>query len=317
MHEHGLNFDEWIKREEKAPAEVTFNYWLFFGPTQNSPIGLAQLQLTDINAKDYLPWWKQGIGLFSSKPLKWKTALWRLGAGIDGAALFDTRYQRSGRDKFLEVFREVNSRPEVVKVELELSDSFAVERPQWPEIFQEQHATKFVLKSFQRQKKNYQDYLENLPPEEAKHFLSSWKNLHKKLEVSLGDYPTIASRADLLKACPKFDPTLLVDLSGGILTFERGQDVLGFVHYQVGTHGVLFMEPFPLEPQGQEMVTDDMYLQYGLLKAHELDTIKKVMVWQKGGPMVIDQGQAKFFQQLGFQIQKILQASWCRTPYFA
>jgi hypothetical protein len=54
MQEYSQNFQAWVEKEEKSPIDITFNYWLFFGPTQNSPVGIAQVMLGKVNLDNHL-----------------------------------------------------------------------------------------------------------------------------------------------------------------------------------------------------------------------------------------------------------------------
>ena len=317
MQAYSQNFKAWVEREEKTPADVTFNYWLFFGPTQNSPIGIAQVMLKKVNADNYLPWWKMITGIFDKNKNLWKEAVWKIDQGQDGAALFDPRYLRSGKEKLVELLKEVNTRQDVVKVEMHLPESYPTLRPEWPEVFNETHSNYLVLKSYQRTHRNYEDYLGDLGAEKAHALKVAWKDLHKLLKVNLGDYPTLESRKELLTRHPKFDPTLILDFKGGLLSFEQDQDVLGVVHYYLGVEGVLFIEPAPFESSARPLVNDELYIQYGLLKAHEMEQVKKIVILQKSNAMILpDDEVAQEFRSQGFQIQKIKVSSWCKTPYY-
>jgi hypothetical protein len=318
MHEHQKSFAQWLSWEEQTPEDITFCYWLFFGPTQNSPVGIAQVQFTKVDTQNHLPWWKQFQGFFDKKLSHWKKATWRLGSGLDGAALFDVRYQRSGKEKLNSILEEVFNRPDVIKVELELPSSIEIVRPKWQEIYHESHDSYLVLKAFNRDHKNYQDYLESLPSSISTQIKASWKELHKTNKITLGDYATIADRRELFDSCPDFDPTELVPLDGGILSFQKNQNVLGVVHYYLGNNETLFIEPITFEVAGEEIVPEELYIQYGLIKTHEMSAVKKVMILQNGAPLrLIDREQAEFFQDQGFLFQKIQTASWCKTPYYS
>lgn len=317
MQEYSQNFQAWVEKEEKSPIDITFNYWLFFGPTQNSPIGIAQVMLRKVNLDNHLPWWKVITSMFDKNKNQMKEAIWKIDQGQDGAALFDPRYLRSGKEKLVELLKEVNARNDVIRVELNLPESYPILRPEWPEVFHERHASYLVLKSYQRTHRNYQDYLESLEPAKTHELKIHWKELHKNKKVNLGDYPNLDSRKELLINHPKFDPTLILDFKGGLLSFEQDKDVLGIVHYYQGIDGVFFIEPSPFENSQDPLVIDELYIQYGLLKAHEMETVKKIVILQKSKAMILPTDEiAQEFKTQGFQIQKIRQSSWCKTPYF-
>ena len=101
------------------------------------------------------------------------------------------------------------------------------------------------------------------------------------------------------------------------MSFEQDKDVLGVVHYYQGVDGVFFIEPSPFENSQDPIVSDELYIQYGLLKTHELEDVKKIVILQKSKAMILPNDEiAQEFKTQGFQIQKIRQSSWCKTPYF-
>lgn len=316
MHEHWSDFEAWKKAEAQAPADVTFNYWLFFGPTQNSPVGISQVMLEKINADLYLPWWKKVTSLLDKNIDQWKIARWQLAQGADGSAIFDARFARTGREKLIELFKEVESRKDVIAMSILAAHGQPSPKPSWPEIFHQTEATSHVLKPWVRSHKAYQDYLASLPEEMARNIQSSWKSMHKDQSITLGDYPTMASRKELFEACRGFDRTSIEDYPGGILTFQKNDLVLGYVRYHQGQQGTLFIEPTPLEPQGQEIVTDDVYVQYGLLKAHEMSEIKKVIVVRQGSLFKLgSQAEVEFFKAQGFITSELKETFWSRSSY--
>ncbi|MBY0518197.1 MAG: hypothetical protein K2P81_14910 [Bacteriovoracaceae bacterium] len=316
MQEHWANFAAWREAESKCPPDETFIYWLFFGPTQNSPIGIAQVSLKKIDAEQFIPWWKKVTGIFDKNLDHWKMARWQLARGIDGAAVFDSRFSRTGKEKLIEVIKEVATRKDVMAMTLLSANGPLAYKPEWPEVFHEAQHSWSVLKPWIRMHKAYQDYLAEMPEQDAKRIQQNWKKLHKEIQVELGDYPTIESREDMYAQFPSFDRTILHEYKGGILTFQKDEHVLGMVRYHEGQKGILFVEPVPLEPQGSEKVVDELYVQYALLKAHELPHIKKMIMVRQGGLFKLNNdAEADFFKSQGFQTNQISEQDWSRSAY--
>lgn len=316
MHEHCVNFATWQEIEKASPKDETFCYWLFFGPTQNSPVGIAQAIFKKVDTDRVLPWWKKLSRLVDSSSDHWKSARFQLCDGNEGGALFDPRFARTGRDKLQEVIKELEERVDVMALSLVSAGTPVTHRPSWKEITADHQRQWTALLPLERKSRDYQDYLGALAPAQAQTTKASWKKLHKDSQVSLGDYPTRAARAELLRACPDTDTGLLERFGGGLLTFEKDQKLLGVVHYQEGQQGVLFIEPAPFEPQGAELVADDLYVQYGILKGHELPSVRKIVVCRQGRPLKLEHpGEISFFQELGFATKPVFEGHWSRSEY--
>jgi hypothetical protein len=318
MTDHWVDFNAWLAAEAASPADVTFNYWLFFGPTQNSPVGIAQVSLKKLEVETLLPWWKKLTRLWDKSLDHWKRATWQLALGIDGPAVFDPRFARTGFEKLQELFKEVEAREDVMAVTvLRTSDKSAPAAPsKWSEIHQTKETSWQMLKAWTRSHRHYQDYLADLAPEMGRQIQVAWKTLHKEHQITLGDYPTLESRQDLLIHCPDLDETHIAGFPGGLLTFQKDGVLLGFVHYRAGLGGTLFAEPVPLEISGQELVSDMMYVQYALLKAHENEQARRVIIIRQGAPFRLsDQSEEGFFKDQGFGINLVHEHSWSRSEY--
>ncbi len=315
MHEHWINFAAWKEAEAQGPSDTTFIYWLFFGPTQNSPIGMAQVSLKKINTDTILPWWRKITKMVDKKLDQWKIAHWQLGMGLDGAAVFDQRFARSGQEKLLPLIKELEARDDIMA--MSLSSPLPIShRPAWNDIHHEAVHSWQVLRPWERQHKSYQDYLLSLPAEVAKKIQQSWKRLHKDVLVTLGDFPTIEARQELLTQAPQFDAAMYASLVGGLLTFQKNGQVLGLLHYQESQQGVLFVEPMPLEPQGAELVSDGCYVQYALLKAHELPSVRKVVILRQQMPLRLNTPEeSDFFKEHGFPSRQINEHDWSRSAF--
>jgi hypothetical protein len=316
MHEHCVDFAAWKTLEKETPADETFNYWLFFGPTQNSPVGIAQVAFKKLNTDQYLPWWKKISGVFDKNLSKWKLARWQLCDGADGSALFDQRFARTGKEKLNELFKELEARDDVMAMSITTPHAISPYRPQWLEIPHENKAQWLALVPLERKSRDYQYYLSALPAEDGKTIRDSWKKLHKDSQVIIGDFPTIESRSELYQFCSETDKAALEKFNGGLLTFQKGNQLLGVIHYQEGQQGTFFIEPMPFEAQGEEIVGDNLYVQYGILKAHEISQVRKIIVCRQGRPLRLENnGEAQFFRQQGFITKDVYDIGWSRSDY--
>jgi hypothetical protein len=315
MSQHWVDFSAWKEAEAKSPADETFCYWLFFGPTQNSPVGIAQVSFKKIDTEACLPWWKKITGFFDKSLSHWKLARWQLATGTEGPAVFDPRFARSGREKLHDLIKEIEQREDIMAMTVLSIEGTPVHKPQWQEIHHQAQTQWSVLRPWVREHRAYQDYLSALPIDEAKKIQQSWKQLHRESGVTLGDFPTLESRRELMEQCPALDEGLIAGFAGGLLTFQKDGKLLGFVHYRPGHKDALFVEPMPLEPQGHELVSDHLYVQYALLKSHESE-VKNVIVVRQGSLFRLqDDTEAQFFRAQGFTIGLISEHDWSRSPF--
>lgn len=309
LHEEWPDFNAWKNAEQQSPVDDTFIYWLFFGPTHNAPVGVTQVCLRKINPKKTNSWWRKAFGLKSQDQ---RLASWSLGSGTEGPAVFDTRFARTGREKFWQLQKEVEGRPEVMAESIVLPQGWGTPRPDWTEIPTENRDSWQGLRPFEKKHKLYQDYLGTLPQDSRQEIQNAWKKIHKN--VKLGDFPTLNSREDLIKECPYADMKAFENLTGGLLTFQKDDQLLGAVHYQKGQQGTWFFEPIPLEIQGQEIVGDQLYVQYALLKWHETTDARKLVIVRKGQPLRLSSGlEEQFFTTQGFVTRTVEELSWARA----
>lgn len=318
LHEEWPDFEAWKKAEQSSPADETYTYWLFFGPTQNMPVGMAQLQLKKVDGRRLVPWWKKITSTFDRTGLDWRIARWGIGAALSKPAIFDPRFLRSGKEKLNELFKEIGERPEVMAMTLPLPQGWGALRPNWEEISLEQKTNWKSLYPLQRSHKLYQDYLADLEKPVAAAIQSGWRKLHKEAGIRIGDFPTLASRTELWRECPNVDSSVFSNFPEGLLTFQKGEELLGVIGYRQGQCGTWFYEPMPLEPHGQETVPDQLYVQYAILKAHEDEIVRKMVITRQGSPVRLNSDdEVRFFTEQGFNVGAVEEASWGRNPHLA
>ena len=303
LQEDVASFETLVQRHDGAPEGHVFTYFLFFGPTQNTPIGFAQLCLKPVRT-EFIPLLKR-MAFWNKEHEHWKQVTWEIGDGSPGLCVFDAKYTRSGREKIQELLIEYEKRPDVMA-----SETFCVKGLQdfTSEWSTDNVWTKemYVLEALTKASKNYQDYLDNLEDDVKKFVQKSWRDLHKKDKVELGDYPTPLETPNTLPI-PAEQLQIWAKWGAQVLTFEKDLKVLGCLLVLKGKNGNVFFEPFPFEPEGQSLVNDQLYTQYALLKFFEMPDARKCHLMKFGSKLVFEEKEdLKFFQAQGFQSKTIV-----------
>lgn len=305
LQEDAPNFNSLVEKHDSAPASEVFTYFLFFGPTQNTPIGFAQLCLHQMPGEELISWQKK-IKFWDKDHLHWKQVTWKVGDGNSGLFVFDPRFARSGKEKIQELIKEYESREDIMAQEIFHIKGLQDFQSSWdaPVKWSKE---RFVLEPLIKSHKSYQNYIESLSPEISDLVKRSWKDLHKKGQIELGDYPT---SKETPKTIPVDEKVLQVweRLGAQVLTFEKDLKVLGCLLILKGKNGNVFFEPFPFEPQGESLVSDELYTQYALLKFFEMPEARKCHMLKFGTKLVFDEkDDLKFFQEQGFQFKTVTQ----------
>lgn len=312
LQEDVASFATLIQRHDDAPEGCVFTYFLFFGPTQNTPIGFAQLSLRPIPSSEVLPWYKK-LAFWNKDRYHWKQITWEIGDGSSGLCVFDPRFSRSGKEKIQELIKDYEAREDILAQERyclkglqEFPTTWNTDNQWTKEIF--------VLEPLPKAFKSYQDYVGSLSPEVSKLIKSSWKELHKKSQIELGDYP---SPLETPKTLPIPPAQLEVWAKWGaqVLTFEKDLKILGCLLVLKGKNGNVFFEPFPFEPEGQSLVSDELYTQYALLKFFEMPDARKCHLMKFGSKLVFEEkDDLNFFQSQGFQLKTVTRQFQSRLP---
>lgn len=303
LQEDVASFSTLIQRQDDAPANHHFTYFLFFGPTQNAPIGFAEMCLKQIPTDNILPWYKK-LAFWDKDHEHWKQATWQVGDGSAGLCVFDSRFARSGKEKVQELIRDYEARPDIKSQEVccikglqEFSFTKECENSSVKE--------SFVLEPLPKAFKTYQDYLGNLAPEVQKDMKACWKELHKQGQIELGDYPSPHETPQTIPI-PKEQLDVWDKWGAQVLTFEKDLKILGCILVLKGKNGNVFFEPFPFEPEGDSIVPDELYTQYALLKFFEMPEARKCHLMKFGSKLVFDdKADLKFFLAQGFQLKTI------------
>jgi hypothetical protein len=310
LQEEVANFDTLVQRHDRAPASDVFTYFLFFGPTQNAPVGIAQLSLKQIPWKKYLPWWRRLL-FWRKEHLQWKHLTWQMGDGSHGLCIFDPRFARAGKEKIQELIKEYNARKDVMSQSLYtikgLQDFDSV-RDEDPKLVRESH----VLEPLTKAQKSYKDYLESLGPEVRGQIKEGWKKLHKNLSIKLGEYllpaetpANLPIEAELLK--------IWASWGAQVLTFEKDDSILGCLLLLKGNGGNVFFEPFVFEQEGTPLVSEELYTQYALLKFFEMQQARKCHLMKFGNKLVFDdRSDLTFFVEQGFKQKTITHTFYSR-----
>lgn len=313
LQEDVPSFKNLVEKHDLAPVGDVFTYFLFFGPTQNTPIGFAQLCLHSLPGDDLISWHQKLFKFWNKDHLHWKQLTWKVGDGNSGLFVFDPRFSRSGKDKIQELIKEYELRPEIKSQELFYIKGLQDFQSDW---ISDNKWTKdrYVLEPLIKSSKTYQDYLASLHPDVSTQIKQGWKDLHQKNKVELGDY---LSAKETPQTFPVDEKILKrwEALGVQILTFEKELKVLGCLLVQRGKNGNIFFEPFPFEPQGEAIVADELYTQYALLKFFEMPEARKCHMLNFGTKLVFDEKEdLKFFQEQGFQFKTILHSFSSKLP---
>lgn len=313
LQEEVPSFNYLVEKHDTAPASDVFTYFLFFGPTQNTPIGFAQLCLRQLPGEKLISWQKKVFKFWDKDHEHWKELIWKVGDGHAGLFVFDSRYVRSGKEKVLELIREYELRDDIKAQEIHSLKGLQDFQSSW-EVENKWSKDTFVLDPLIKSSKTYQDYLQQLNADVRRQIKHSWKSLHQQNEVELGDYP---SPHEAPKTLPVSEEQLTSWEKAGaqILTFEKDLEVLGCLVVFKGRNGNIFFEPFPFEPEGNSLVPDELYTQYALLKFFEMSDARKCHLLKFSSKLAFeDKEDLKFFLDQGFQFRTITQSFASKLP---
>jgi hypothetical protein len=299
------SFKSLIDKHDSAPEGDVFTYFLFFGPTQNTPVGFAQLCLRPLPGKKLLGWWKRIFRFWNKDHLHWKQVTWKVGDGHTGPFVFDPRFARVGKEKILALIKEYQAREDIMAQEMFQLKGEQNFQTNWnPPVSWEKDS--YVLEPLLKAQKSYPEYLATINPEVGRMIKEGWKNIYKKEQIQLGEYNKVS---DISYPLP-LDPGILErwkKLDVQILTFEKKGIILGCLLVLKGVNGNIFFEPFPFEPAGESLVQDELYTQYALIKFFEMPEMKKCHMLKFGEKLVFDEKEdLKFFLEQGFQYKTIL-----------
>jgi hypothetical protein len=291
LQEETPSFTFLCSKHDQAPESDVFTYFLFFSNTQNTPVGFSQVTLRKIPSENYLSLLEK-MKFWEDAHKHWKQLSWRIGNGSAGVCVFEPKHAREGKEKMQQLINEYQTRQDVRATEMvclkgmqdfkcgPLKESFA-------------------LDSLLKTHKNYQEYMSSLSPEMQKHLKNNWKSI-KDRGIDLGDYP---SPTRTPKTLPISQAQLERWESWGaqVLTFEKGDQLLGCILVMKGKNGNVFFEPFPFETGDDALVTDELYTQYALIKFFDLSDARRAHLLKGGENLVFDaKADMKFFQDQGF-----------------
>lgn len=302
LQEDVASFATLVQRHDDAPEGCVFTYFLFFGPTQNTPIGFAQLSLKPI--PDLLPWHKK-LAFWKKDHLHWKQVTWQIGDGSSGLCVFDPKYARSGKEKVLELIKEYEQRHDILAEQVYCLKGLQDYPISW-DAENKWSSEAYVLDPLPKAFKTYQDYLNSLESSVRANIKESWKDLHKKSQIDLGDYPSPLETPKTLPI-PTAQLETWAKWGAQVLTFEKDLRVLGCLLVLKGKNGNIFFEPYPFEPETESLVSDELYTQYALIKFFEMPEARKCHLMKFGSKLVFeDKEDLKFFQSQGFQLKTVV-----------
>ena len=304
LQEEVPNFQILIDRHDKAPDTDVFTFFLFFAPTQNTPIGFAQICLRKLKGDDFIPWHKK-LCFWNKEHEHWKEIIWKVSDGNCGMCVFDSRYARSCRDKLQEIVKDYESRQDIKAEQFYLLKGLQDYKTTWSPATWNKET--FVLEPLVKAYKTYSDYLASLSPEVQGHIMKNWKDLHKAGHIEMGDYPKPSEAPNTIPV-PEATLNLWEKMGAQVLTFEKDLKILGCLLMIVGKNGNVFFEPFPFEPEGEAIVGDELYTQYALLKFFDTPDVRKCHLMKFGSKLTFDDKKdLHFFLEQSFQMKTVLQ----------
>lgn len=312
LQEEVPSFRSLIEKHDTAPASEVFTYFLFFGPTQNTPIGFAQLSLHALPGRQLVPWWRRIFFFWDKSYLHWKQLTWKVGDGNSGMYVVDPKYARTCKEKIQELIKEYEARQDIQSEEIYHLKGLQDYQSTLTSVPVTWTKDRFVLEPLVKAQKSYEEYLASLNPELRNHIKRSWKELHTSGKVELGDYP---SAKETPKTIPVDEKMLALwdDLGAQILTFEKDLKILGCLLMLKGRNGNIYFEPIPFEPEGETLVSDELYTQYALLKFFEMPEARKCHLQKFGTKLVFDEKEdLRFFQEQNFQFKTVTQSFYSR-----
>jgi len=300
LQEEVPSFQVLVDRHDFAPESDVFTYFLFFGPTQNTPIGFAQVCIKSLNTKPLISFWHRIFKFWDKDHRHWKQVTIKVGDGNSGIFVFDPRFLKAGRDKFSRIIADYESREEIKAISLYTIKGIQDHKCSWQKSEHEQRHDRFVLEPLFKNTKSYQDYLKALDPQTSGIIKSSWKKLHQSDQVQLGDYPNALEAPKTLPVSQE-----IIEqwnrLNVQILTFEKDLEVLGCILIYQGKNGNYFFEPMPFETDEEAVVPDELYTQYAILKFYEMSSARKCHMMKFGAKLHFeDKEDLSFFQDQGF-----------------
>lgn len=313
LKEEVPNF-HFIKRaQDRSPESDFFTYFLFFGPTQNTPIGFAQVRLRSVPSDAYLSFW-QKLSFWDTKHKHWKEAVWNVFGGNSGVCVFDAKFARSGLEKVQNLIHEFEVREDIVAHDIHLLKG--IQNFKLKNLSPIITRSRFVLEALPKSANNYQDYLSGLSSDTSKEIKSEWKKLRDAGNVNVGDFSLPTKDSQLPFSQEELE--LWESWGSTILTFEREAKILGCILMVPGKDGNYFFEPFPLEPEDKAFVPDQMYIQYALLKFHDVKEARRCHIFRSGGKLTFtDKKELEYFTLQGFQTKEISEVFYSRLTGLA
>lgn len=309
LKEEVPNFHFIERAQDRSPATDFFTFFLFFGPTQNTPIGFAQVRLRSVPSSSYRSCW-QKLAFWNKDHEHWKEAVWNVFGGNSGVCLFDARFARSGAEKMQELIEEYESRSDIVAHDIH--DLKGIQNFKLRHHSPVHLRSRFVLEALPKSSKTYQDYLAGLDREMAREIKSEWKKLRDD-KVDVGDFTLPNSDVELPYSLEEI--SLWQSWGASLLTFEREGELLGSVLVVPGKDGNVFFEPMPLEPENRSLVSDQMYIQYSLLKFHDMKEARRCHIFRSGGKLTFtDKKDLEEFTLQGFQTKEVSEVFYSRLP---
>ena len=304
LEEEIPNFNVLIKKHDLAPEKEMFTYFLFFGPSNNMPVGFAHVSLQFLE-KDYRTF-SQKLKCWNRDHAHWKQLDWTLSGTSIGMGVFHQKAGVSSFDKIYDILDKYLTREDIVAFNIlaqknskDLTPPFEVKHH-----FQKDY---YHLAPLMKSGNSYRDYLVTLEKESQNVIKNQWKELHQH-QIELGEYPNLN---ELPHALP-FAKELIAfwqELGAQLLTFNKDGQVLGCLLMFEGKNGNFFFEPFPFESAQEAKVSDTLYIQYAIFKFFDSPHARKCHILKDMKKLVFEEKEdLAFFADQGFSYKHMVQS---------
>jgi hypothetical protein len=308
LKEEVPNFHFIERAQDGSPLTDLYTYFLFFGPTQNTPIGFGQVCLRSVPSAPLLSF-GQKLCFWKKEHLHWREAIWNVFGGNSGVCLFDPKFTRNGSEKMQEVIHEYESRGDIVAHDIHLLKGLQNYKLKNSQAVKTR--SRYVLESLPKSAKTYADYLDALSPETRKEIKTEWKRLADAGNVNMGDFALPAPELEL--PFTQEEINLWTTWKVTILTFEREKKILGCILMIPGKDGNFFFEPFPFEAADEATVSDQTYIQYALLKFHDVEKARRCHIMKSGAKLTFtEKKDLEYFTLQGFQTKEVSEIFYSR-----
>jgi hypothetical protein len=266
---------ELIKNYEKSADEDTsFTYYLFFGNTTNAPVGFAQLELKKGKTikKTFMSklFKKDLLAVQNESIIKWS-----IPGSLREGIIFEPMYVKHACEKTKKIFNKLFERKDVSSQNLIYCDAY-LEMNKLSDTWKSNSINHCIPETLVKNRSSYEEFVQKLPSEIQSKIKNSWKQIHKELNLKMGDFTNFkesfqykskgSSQYKELKKHPKIEKYIKLEENINFLTLESDQEVMAFIIFIKGKGINSFYDTLILN----DNVTEIMTHQIAILKFYEM-----------------------------------------------